>query len=221
MSGSLNLEAWDAVNWDVKFESLEWLLHLAACFNGQEPVWSTWPDWPADQVGDVPENERKGWLGTLQYMHEHPHISVFSDVISVTSMEGALWTTEWTGMEHGWTTVDLRDGLGPSGDVPAELRAALDRRYGRSESHAYVPHDWQHLCLDSPAGVPLWMGLRTMLALMHDGLAMYGLATDYHGTKCIHCGDTAYRQGRRGEGCGGLAPVPVECWTCTYEPYSN
>ncbi|MED5498287.1 MAG: hypothetical protein VX845_01270, partial [Candidatus Thermoplasmatota archaeon] len=58
-------EAWVDVDWELDFASFEWMVHLAACFNHHLPSnapWNTWPDWPTDMIGRVPEPHRPGWL---------------------------------------------------------------------------------------------------------------------------------------------------------------
>ena len=71
-TGEPTIELWDMVDWDLDFESFEWLLHLAFVHNQHLPnseMWRFWPDWPADMIGDVPEESHEDWLSTLKAIH--------------------------------------------------------------------------------------------------------------------------------------------------------
>ena len=103
-------EAWIDVDWDLDFASFEWMVHLAACFNRHLPPngpWNTWPDWPTDMIGRVPEIHRPGWLSACHLVHRHPSIAVKGNTITVTDAHGTARVLEDVDVTCRWWHVDV------------------------------------------------------------------------------------------------------------------
>ena len=103
-------DAWIDVDWDLDFTSFEWMVHLAACFNRHLPPnapWNTWPDWPTDMIGRVPEPHRPGWLSACHLVHRHPSITVKGNTITVTDAHGTARVLEDVDVACRWWHVDV------------------------------------------------------------------------------------------------------------------
>jgi hypothetical protein len=213
--------AWDDVNWDLDFESFEWMVHLAACFNRHLPSnvpWTVWPDWPHDMLGFVVDDQRAGWLSALRLVHTHPNIAVEGNSITVTDSRGTARELEDVTVSSRWWHVDV----GIDWDVPLDVVAALDATYGPSPSHAFIPGHLQQVCLgieDDAASYGL--GLSAVLQAMLDGMALFGKATDFHAARCRSCRETTYSEGLRGQGFVSSQEVTSECFWCSWETVTN
>ena len=139
-------EAWIDVDWDLDFASFEWMVHLAACFNRHLPPngpWNTWPDWPTDMIGRVPEIHRPGWLSACHLVHRHPSIAVKGNTITVTDAHGTARVLEDVDVTCRWWHVDVTSDW----NVPPRIIAALDARHGPSASHKFVPGQMEQICM--------------------------------------------------------------------------
>ena len=214
-------DAWDGVNWDVAFDSFEWMVHLAACFNrhlSENAPWTTWPDWSSDMPGFVVDEHRPGWLSALRLVHTHPRISVKGNTITVTDSLGTVRALEDVDVSSRWWHVDVWSDW----NVPLDVVAVLDAYHGASPSHRFVPGQMEQICLGvEDDTLSYGIGLAAVLHAMLDGVALFDRATDFHAARCRICRETTYRQGLRGQGFEPGKEVLFTCWSCTWEPVTN
>ena len=214
-------DAWDGVNWDLAFESFEWMVHLAACFNrhlSENAPWTAWPDWSSDMPGFVVDEHRPGWLSALRLVHTHPRISVKGNTITVTDSLGTVRALEDVDVSSRWWHVDVWSDW----NVPLDVVAALDAHHGASPSHRFVPGQMEQICLGvEDDTLSYGIGLAAVLHAMLDGVALFDRATDFHAARCRFCRETTYRQGLRGQGFEPGKEVLFACWSCTWEPVTN
>lgn len=214
-------DAWDGVNWDLAFESFEWMVHLAACFNrhlSENAPWTTWPDWSSDMPGFVVDEHRPGWLSALRLVHTHPRISVKGNTITVTDSLGTARVLEDVDVSSRWWHVDVWSDW----NVPLDVVAVLDAYHGASPSHRFVPGQMEQICLGvEDDTLSYGIGLAAVLHAMLDGVALFDRATDFHAARCRICRETTYRQGLRGQGFEPGKEVLFTCWSCTWEPVTN
>ena len=208
-------DAWDGVNWDLAFESFEWMVHLAACFNrhlSENAPWTAWPDWSSDMPGFVVDEHRPGWLSALRLVHTHPRISVKGNTITVTDSLGTVRALEDVDVSSRWWHVDVWSDW----NVPLDVVAALDAYHGASPSTGLFLGRWSR-------SVWGWRTIRSRTGLvlrqcfmMLDGVALFDRATDFHAARCRFCRETTYRQGLRGQGFEPGKEVLFACWSCTW-----
>ena len=214
-------EAWNGVDWGLDFESFEWMVHLAACFNRHLPPnapWTEWPDWPSDMPGRVVDEHRPGWRSALRLVHTHPRISVAKNTVMVSDQRGTARALEDVDVSSRWWHVDV----GSAWDVPLDVVAALDAKHGPSPSHRFVPGQMEQICLGADDdGLSYGLGLATVLQTMLDHVALFSRATNFHAARCRFCRETTYREGLRGQGFEPGNEVLFACGSCTYEPLTN
>ena len=214
-------EAWNDVDWGLDFESFEWMVHLAACFNRHLPPndpWTEWPEWPGDMPGRVVDEHRPGWLSALRLVHTHPRILVAKNTVTVTDQRGTARALEDVDVSCRWWHVDV----GSAWNVPPDVVAALDARHGPSPSHRFVPGQMEQICLGvDDDGLSYGLGLAAVLQTMLDEVVLFSRATDFHAARCRFCRETTYREGLRGQGFVPGKEVLFACGSCTMEPLTN
>jgi len=186
-------EVWELVDWDIDFETFQWLHHLCEVNNRhleKNEKWVNWPDWPCNMLGDVDENQRGAWLSVLHSIHLNEDISVSGNEIIIIGDHGTTFSLEIMGVSIGWSTVYLPE------NPPNSIVKLLRSKYGRISTCEWVPGHLQSLCLEPNISGVVPTALSSMILLLNHELNIWDIATDYHWEICRWCGDHSTIPGR-------------------------
>ena len=204
------IELWNTVDWNLDFESFEWLLHLAFAYNQHLPnseTWRFWPDWPADMIGDVLEESHEDWLSTLRALHFDENVSVKDNTITVIGQYNSQFTFEILSMGHEWFTVILPE------TVPAPIVERLWKECGEELVEcSWIPPQRQERCLGWGNDSSLPRSIFTTILMLKDEYWIWDDATRYHWKRCECCGDSNIYDGAR----SSEISTPLIDWMCGF-----
>lgn len=172
-------DPWDHIDWDLDFETFEWLVHLCDLFNvnehGEREVdgWTVWPDdWEVAPLSDIPARQRQSWLYVSALVSRSPGIIVSGNEVCVSGRFGSEFKFEMMPNLSDWFCLEHPHC------VPEELGSG------------YVP-DSISLCWNCPEEVSFPICLYALLLALLDETKVWEYLTDYSILRCSGCGDTA------------------------------